>query len=260
MTVQAIRPEGRVVAGLAAAAQAVASVAEVPPGSLGDDELTRAVEQASVLGNRVAALKLGVLAEADRRRLAKRLGATGTDAWAAKLTGTTRGVMAGGLWLARLLEEKYPTTREAFAAGGINQAQARVIVRAAEQLPTWVTVEQRTAAEAGLVAKAVHGMDAKGLRRAARRMLDKVASVSKEQVDAHEAEQLEKQENRAERESNFAMWDNGDGTWSGKFTIPDLHASLLKRVPGTAVLPEPAGHQPRPDPARPSPMRRWRPG
>ncbi len=107
MTVQAIRPEGRVVAGLAAAAQAVASVAEVPPGSLGDDELTRAVEQASVLENRVAATKLGLLAEADRRRLAKRLGATGTDAWAAGLTGTTRGVMAGGLWLARLLEERY---------------------------------------------------------------------------------------------------------------------------------------------------------
>ena len=34
MTVQAIRPEGRVVGGLAAASQGLASVAEVPPGSL----------------------------------------------------------------------------------------------------------------------------------------------------------------------------------------------------------------------------------
>ena len=149
-----------------------------------------------MLGNRVAAFNLGLLAEVDRRRLAKRLGATGTDAWAASLTGSTRGVMAGGLWLARLLEERYDLTREAFAAGGINQAQARVIVRAAERLPTSVTVEQRTAAEAGLVAKAVHGMDARGLRRAGRRMLEKVAGVAKEQVDAHEADQLEKQEKR----------------------------------------------------------------
>ncbi len=228
MTVQAIRPEGRVVAGLSAAARAVASAAGVPPGSLADDELVGAVEQVSVLENRAAAVKLGLLAEVDRRRLAKRLGATGTDAWAASLTGTTRGVMAGGLWLARLLEERYPTTRDAFAAGGINQAQARVIVRAAERLPTSVTVEQRTAAETGLVAKAVNGMDAKGLRRAARRMLDQVAAISKQEVDAHEADQLEKQEQAAERETNLAMWDNGDGTWTGKFTIPDLHASLLR--------------------------------
>jgi hypothetical protein len=228
MTVQAIRPEGQVVAGLSAAARAVASAAGVPPVSLSDDELTRAVEGSSVLVNQVAAFNLALLAEADRRRLAKRLGATGTDAWAATLTGTTRGVMAGGIWLARLLEERYPTTRDAFAAGGINQAQARVIVRAAERLPSWVSGEHRTAAEAGLVVKAVHGMDAKGLRRAARRMLDQVASVSKEEVDAHEADQLEKDEQRAERETNLALWDNGDGTWSGKFTIPDLHASLLR--------------------------------
>ncbi len=187
MTVQAIRPDGQVVAGLAAARDAVASVAAVPVGSLSDEELAASVADASVLENQVGAVKLALLAEVDRRRLAKRLGATGTDAWAASLTGTTRGVMAGGLWLAKLLEDRYAATREAFAAGGINQAQARVIVRAAEQLPTGpggVTDEERRAAEAGLVARAVQGMDAKGLRRAARRMLDKAESVSREQVDS----------------------------------------------------------------------------
>ena len=91
-----------------------------------------------------------------------------------------------------------------------------------------MTAEERAAAEAGLVARAVQGMDAKGLRRAARRMLDKAADVTREQVDAHEADQLQREEQRAERETNLAMWENGDGTWSGKFTIPDLHASLLK--------------------------------
>jgi hypothetical protein len=225
MTVQAIRAEGRVVAELSAAAHEVASVAEVPPGSMGDDELMGAVEASSVLENRVAAVKLGLLAEVDRRRLAKRLGATGTDAWAASLTGTTRGAMAGGIWLARLLEDKYPTTRDAFAAGGINQAQARVIVRAAERLPGGVSTEQRVTSEAGLVAKAVHGMDARGLRRAARRMLEK---VSKELADEHEADQLRGEEKRAEREACFAMSDNGDGTVSGRFTISELHASLLR--------------------------------
>ena len=231
MTVQAVRPGGVVVAALAGARRGVENATAVPLVSLSDEELTRSVGDVSVLENQVGAFKLGLLAEAERRRLAKRLGATGTDAWAAQLTGTTRGVMAGGLWLARLLEDRYPATREAFAAGGINQAQARVIVRAAERLPTGpagVSGEQRRAAEAGLVARAVHGMDAKGLRRAARRMLDKAAGVTREQVDAHEASQLEAEEQRAERETNFAMADNGDGTWSGRFTLPDLHASLLK--------------------------------
>jgi hypothetical protein len=83
--------------------------------------------------------------------------ATGTDAWAAQLTGSTAAVMRGGLWLARVLEEKYDATREAFAAGGIIEAQ--------------VTDEQRAVAEAALVAKAVDGMDARGLRQAARGML-----------------------------------------------------------------------------------------
>jgi hypothetical protein len=135
--------------------------------------------------------------------------------------------MAGGVWLAQRIAERYPLTREAFAAGGINQAQARVIVRAAEQLPTAVTEEERRAAEAGLVARAVNGMDAKGLRRAARRMLDKAATVSKERVDEHEPDQLKEEERRSERDTNLSMWQNSDGTWSGKFTIPELHRSLL---------------------------------
>jgi hypothetical protein len=137
-------------------------------------------------------------------------------------------VVSLGVWLAGLLAEKYAATREAFAAGGINQAQARVIVRAAERLPADVTADERAAAEAGLVARAVHGMDAKGLRRAARRMLDRAATVATERVDAHEADQLQREEKRAERETSFAMWQHQDGTWSGTFTISDLHASLLK--------------------------------
>ena len=234
----------------------------MPAGSLSDDELMVSVEDSSVLENQVGAVKLALLAEVDRRRLAKRLGATGTDAWAASLTGTTRGVMAGGVWLARLLEDRYAATREAFAAGGINQAQARVIVRAGEQLPTTVSAEQRTAAEAGLVAKAVHGMDAKGLRRAARRMLEKAADVTREQVDAHEADQLQREERRAERETNFAMWENRDGTWSGKFTLPDLHASLLKAFLERLCSPNRLATNKAGEtvPDQTCPTRPWRPG
>src|SRR5215213_2277826 len=120
MTVQPIRPPvltGRV----AAARESIESAASVPASALTVDELTDGISHLAALESQVAALKLSLLAEADARRLAQELGATGTDAWAAALVGTTRGVMAGGIWLARLLEERYDATREAFAAGGINE-------------------------------------------------------------------------------------------------------------------------------------------
>jgi len=223
MTVQPIRPP--VFTGHVAAARgAVESAAAVTASTLTVDELTDGISEVAALESQAAALKLALLAEADSRRIARELGATGTDACAAPLTGSTRAVMAGGVWLARLLEERYDATRAAFAAGGIIEAQVRVIVQAAEKLPEGVTDEQRRVAEAGLVAKAVDGMDARRLRQAARRML---SVVSRELADRHEADLLHAEERRAENETWMRLSDNGDGTFSGRFTIPELHGHLL---------------------------------
>ncbi len=152
----------------------------------------------------------------------------------AALTGSTRAVQAGGLWLARLLEDRYGATRRAFAAGAINEAQARVIVRAAERLPDGVDDQTRTEAEEGLVAKALAGMDARRLRHAARRMVDSLATRSalgageaERLADEHEAILLGEEERRAEVETWLTMGDNGDGTFSGRFVIPELHGHLL---------------------------------
>ena len=207
------------------ARESVDAAAAVPVGSLGSAELPVALSEVAVLEVKVAAFKLDLLAEADRRQVAEETGDTGTDAWAAKLTGTTRGVMNGGIWLARLLRDKYDATREAFAAGGINEAQARVIVRAAEDIPDGVTPEQVAQAEADLVAKAVDGTNARRLRQAARRMLEK---INKELADEQEAAGLKKEEKRAEAETWMSLRDNGDGTFSGRFTIPELHGQLLR--------------------------------
>lgn len=224
MTVQQLRPPA-MSGEIAVASAALRRMAEIPVGSLGSDELPDVLSELAVLEARVGALKLDVLAEADRRQIADQTGDTGTDAWAAKLTGTTRGVMSGGIWLANLLRSKYDATREAFAAGGINQAQVRVIVRAAEDLPAACTREQRVAAEAGLVEKAVNGMNARRLRQAARRMLE---GINRELADEHEAGQLKKEEGKAENETWMQLSDNGDGTFSGRFTIPELHGHLLR--------------------------------
>src|SRR4051794_19314806 len=208
MTVQPIRPPA--LAGCVATARAsLTSAAAIPVSVLTVDELTDGIGAVAHLESQVAALKLSLLAEADSRRLAKNLGATGTEAWAAGLTRSTRASMAQSVWLANLLEKKYAATREALAAGDVVEAQARVIVAAAEKLPADITDEQRRTAEAALVAKAVAGMNARRLRQAARRML---AVVSEELADRHEADQLEAEEHRAERETSLTLFDNGDGT------------------------------------------------
>jgi hypothetical protein len=227
MSVQPIRrfDDHVVVESVAAAQGSVRAAADVPTGVLGLDELTDSIAGLAVLESQVAALKLALVAEADRRKVAQLCGATGTDAWAARLTGSTRAVMAGGIWLAQMLAERYDATRQAFADGGINEAQARVIVRAAEMLPAQASDEQRAAAEAGLVTKAVNGMDARRLRQAARRMLD---VVSRSWADEHEATQLQAEEQRAEAETWMSLHDNGDGTFSGRFTIPELHGHMLR--------------------------------
>src|SRR3954447_23807337 len=117
MTVQPIRPP--VFTGHVAAARgAVESAAAVTASTLTVDELTDGISEVAAPESQAAALKPALLAEADSRRIARELGATGTDAWAAPLTGSTRAVMAGGVWLARLLEERDDATRAAFAAGG----------------------------------------------------------------------------------------------------------------------------------------------
>jgi hypothetical protein len=224
MTVHQLRPPA--VAGeVAAARAAVEAAAEVPAGVLDRFELSEAVAELVALESQVAALKLSMLAEADRRQVADETADTDTDAWAARLTGSTRAVMAGGLWLARLLQERYDATREAFAGGHINEDQVRVIVRAAEKMPEAATAAQRLAAEEGLVAKAVAGMNSRRLRQAARRMLE---VVSKDLADQQEADQLGEEEETAEIETWMTLRDNDDGTVTGRFVIPELQAHLLR--------------------------------
>ncbi|MGN6575574.1 MAG: DUF222 domain-containing protein, partial [Nocardioides sp.] len=215
-----------VVAGhVAVAVEEVEAAAGVPVGSLEREELPVALADLARLESMVCALKLQVLAESDRRRLAEDEAATGTPAWAAKLTGSTRALLAGGLYFANLLDEKYHAARAAFADGGIELDQVKAIVRAAEKIPAAATDQEREDAEAALVAKAVNGMNARGLRQAGRRMLER---INRRLADEQEAGMLEDENDEAEVKTSMYVWDNGDGTFSGKFTIPELHGQLLK--------------------------------
>ncbi len=177
---------------------------------------------------RLAELRLRLMQVAAEQREADKVAASGTDAWLSALTGSSRVAMAGGLWLARLLDERYPLVRTAFARGDLAEEQVRVIVRAAEQIPDGVCDADRDRAVAGLVERAVRErLDPARLRRVARRMLD---TVSPPAADAHQKKLLEDEERRARAETWMTLHDNGDGTWAGRFVIPDLHAHLLRTV------------------------------
>ena len=126
--------------------------------------------------------------------------------------------------------ESYPATREAFAAGRLRVEQVRVIVKAADNAPAGLTADQVAEAEAGLVARATGAVggrpvNAKRLRVLARRMFE---TISAETADRHESDLLNTEADRAEAETWCTLHDNGDGTYAGRFVIPELHGLLLK--------------------------------
>src|SRR3954454_23499871 len=100
-------PRSAVATALKAAAVAVAEAAAVAPDTVAGGDLADAVASAARLEAQVAGLRLGLRAEADRRQVAADTGASGTDAWVAKLTGSTPRAAAAGVKLARLLTDRY---------------------------------------------------------------------------------------------------------------------------------------------------------
>jgi hypothetical protein len=216
------------------AREAVREAASVPVATVGTAELGASITALAELESQVVALRMSLSAEADARRVAEETAHTGTDAWLAQLTGDTRAALAGGLRIARLLQQKYDATREAFAAGRLRLPQVRVIVDAAEQAPPEATPEQVRAAEELLVARATgdatrsgRPTDARRLRQVARRMFD---PIDRELADRHEAILLGRETRTAEAETFLALHDNGNGTFSGRFLIPELHGNLLRHA------------------------------
>ncbi len=226
---------GRSLGGLVAeAAERLDLAGQAGVEAVDDDALGAVVAELARVESRAVALRLALSAEADRRRVAEETAETGTDAWLARLTGSTREQAAGGLRLAGLLADRYAATREAFAAGALRVEQVRVIVNAAEQAPVEASTEQVAAAEQWLVDRATGAStpsgrptDAKRLRQAARRMF---AHLDRDLADRHQAILLGREARTAEAETFLALHDNGDGSFSGRFRIPELHGHLLTQT------------------------------
>jgi len=193
------------------------------------------------ISRRLEELRLRVCAAGDRAEVSAGSGASSTAAWLAHETKLTRAAAHADLRLARALDEQgFAATRAALATGQACRSQVEVIVWAVGLLDGEdVTAEQRRQAEAWLIGEAAHH-DARALRILGRRIFEVIAP---EAADAKEADALEKEEARARRKASFAMRDNGDGTHSGNFKLPDLHAAILKKALEAFVAPRRIGER-----------------
>jgi hypothetical protein len=210
---------------------------------------------------RVAELRLRVLAHGAEVAVERTCGATTTATWFAHATRTTVRASRRAAFFAEALG-RYEVLRVGMAAGGVNLEQGEVIVRALDALPadvaTWVRVE----AEQALVDLAARH-DAQQLRVLGERILHVVAP---EVGEAHEAKQLADAEAAAEKATTLSLTPDGAGKVHGRFTIPELHAGMLRKFlmslvvshqdPATGAVGDPTDLTDPTDPARPEPQRR----
>ncbi len=192
-------------------------------------ELTRVEAQ-------VAALRLRVMAASDD--VALKEGARDVAALVTHHTRTDAGANRRDLVLARALEKRWTQVADALGRGEVNLAQALVMVHALGELPAEkVGAEVLARAEAHLVAQAaVFGP--RELRLLGRRVLDHIAP---EIGEAHEAEELAKEEAIAERTTSLVSKRLGDGTTRITINVPDSVAVRLHTYLEAYTSPRHAG-------------------
>lgn len=132
--------------------------------------------------------------------------------------------------------------------GVVDAEKARIVVHAVNDLTAQygdvVTPEVRRAAEAHLVDLAAR-FDAPTLRQLAKRLIEVVCP---EAADAAEGNKLDAEEQAARRTAYLSIRDHGDGTSTGSFKLPTLHAQLLAKALDELTSPRRLG-QNRLDPA-----------
>lgn len=203
--------------------------------SLDPVELGGDLAALTVLENRIAELKLRLLAQAGRTGVGQ--GGDDPRAWWQVHTRTTRRATLRADHLAAALDnDDREATRTALAAGRLLVDQAEAILRALAELPAGLDPHIVTRAEAELVSLAA-AHDADDLRHLGRRILDLVAPHVAED---HERRLLEADEAHAARTCTFTITDDGHGTCHGHFRIPTLHGEILRKA--LTALANPARH------------------
>jgi hypothetical protein len=126
---------------------------------------------------------------------------------------------------ANRIQEQTTLTEAALAAGEISAKQADLISRALANLPKDVTDDQKLLCELTLLKDAPR-LTLKDLRERGRRITE--TYKKSDEVDEDEDTLLRRKEEAARAKTSFSMWDNRDGTMSGRFTLPEAQGAMLK--------------------------------
>jgi hypothetical protein len=210
-------------------------IGEADLSGLTGEQLRAAISAWHQVAARVDSLELRLLAAADAAGMARAAGAASTGAWAARLVNEDSADAHRRAKLAGRLERTHRVTGMALSEGKLSQRHAEVIVEATVNLPTGLSPDQRAAVEESLVAKA-EAMSPQALRRVARRALEAVESDTAK-VDEHEDTQVRDEETAALMRARLTLHDNGDGTVSGHFTVPELQGQLLRKILDSMTAP-----------------------
>lgn len=160
----------------------------------------------------------------DERRIARLRGATNTADLLGRSAGHDRS--AGHQVMRTAKAAPAASARgAALAAGQLTERQARIIDAGLDRLPPSSSSADRDRTERHLIDAAAR-LTPRELQAAADRAAG--ALVSDEAADAAENAAVADRERAARAKAEFSMWDNTDGTWSGRFTLPDLEAAHLK--------------------------------
>ena len=203
------------------------TVSEIPLFALEAGELTQLIRVAEQAKARVEALQARLVAEADRRDLARDAGGSSTSAWLQALLRTSPGVATRVTATARVLEgERVAATRATWAEGRISSEQARVIADALSKVSADVELWRVAAAEADLILQAQE-FDVPQLRRLANRVVEVIDPDHAEEILG---DRLEAEEERARQQAMLRFSRRGDGTTGVSGRLPDAHADMFKKV------------------------------
>ena len=238
MSIHSLRPGHPVLGCAAAIGEALDRVAGVDPGYMTSTQKADALRELTVAVERLAGLRLRVLAMADDVALDH--GARSASAWLAHETRSDIGPALATGRLAEALEGRWSQVRDGLCEGRVSQAQASVIVRALDELPSDLAPGIRRDAEAHLVAQAAH-FAPRDLRVLGRRVLEVVAPGVAED---HERRVLDREEALARRQTSLSFRRRGDGTTDVHARLSDAVAGRLKTYLEAFTAPRRAHHDP----------------
>jgi hypothetical protein len=206
-------PRHRVSVAVAHARAEVTAVADASVWSMGTGETTATLTEITRLKAQLDELEARVVEHAEPEAI---------DAWT-HMTNQTRPVVRRAEHLATALTQR-TRVRDALAAGDVLTDQARVIVRALDELPEDLDPDLVVQAERHLVGEARHH-DAQALRILGRRLLEVIAP---DQADAYEAALLAREEADAMLACKLSVREDDRGQAHGRFTLPAAHWAMLK--------------------------------